>query len=426
MKNVLASLALAIATLAAPAPALAQFQPAGEVVETDAFREGARLLDEAFEQSVEETVTLTEIPAPPFGEDPRAEAYLALFREAGFASARRDEEGNVLALLESGEARGQVIVVSAHMDTVFPAGTDLTVKREGDRLTAPGIGDDTRNLAVILAYARALKATGVRTRTDILFVGTVGEEGAGDLRGVRHLATKGEYAGRIAAFLSFDGISPDEMVASAVGSRRYRTTFSGPGGHSFGDFGIVNPMSAMARTVEELYALPVPKDVPTSYAASIVSGGTAVNAIPASVELQIDLRSFDNEVLQGLDAQYLAAAARATAQENARRSTAKGELVVTHELIGDRPAGGGGADSAIARTAGEAYRALGFDPVFGAASTDSNIPMSLAIPSLTVASGGIESGAHTLDEYIELPREASLRGMQAGYALILALAQLRD
>ncbi len=383
---------------------------------------GAAILDSEFERTVDETILLTEIPAPPFGEDKRAEAYLAMFRDAGFADAARDEEGNVLALLPSGAERGPVIVVSAHIDTVFPIETDVTVTREGDRLTAPGVGDDTRNLAVILAYARAMKESGLRTATDILFVGTVGEEGPGDLRGVRHLMTKGEYAGRVKAFLSFDGLDPEEIIASAVGSRRYRTTFRGPGGHSFSDFGMVNPMGAMARTVEELYALEVPSDPPTSYAASMVSGGRSINSIPDVVELQVDLRSFSPEELARLDREYLAATQRAVVQENARRSVAKGELTVENTLIGDRPAGGGGGDSAIAQTALAAYSAHGFAPEFSAASTDSNIAMSLGIPALTLGSGGTEFGAHSLDEYIELPREDTFRGMRAGYAAVLALA----
>lgn len=390
-----------------------------------AYRDGAALLYAAFDRSVEETVMLTEIPAPPFGEAARAAAFLALLQEAGYADARIDAEGNVLALLPSGTSRGEVVVVSAHLDTVFPEGTDVTVSRDGERLTAPGVGDDTRNLAVLLAYARALKQTGVQTQTDILLVGTVGEEGAGDLRGVRHLMQEGAYAGRVRAFLSFDGLNANRIVAAAVGSRRYRSIFSGPGGHSFGAFGIVNPMGAMARTVEELYALPVPEEPPTTYAASVVAGGTSVNAIPGEIALQIDLRSLDPEQLARLDREYQAGAERAVAQENARRSTARGAVSVEHELIGDRPAGQSTSAAPIAQTALAAYAAHGFTPEFAASSTDSNIPMSLGVPALTVSSGGRAVGAHSLTEYIELPRGEAVRGMQAGYALMLALAEVR-
>lgn len=413
---------LGAALLISSAPASAQNVDADAITKTAAYRDGAKFIEDAFEQSIIDTITLTEIPAPPFGENKRAMAFLAMLKETGFSDASQDKEGNVIALLPSGEKRGDVIVVSAHLDTVFPAGTDVRVKREGNRLTAPGVGDDSRNLAVILAYARALKNTGIQTQHDILFVGTVGEEGAGDLRGVRHLMTKGKYAGKVHAFLSFDDMEPKQIIASAVGSRRYRSVFKGPGGHSFSAFGIVNPVAALARTVDELYGLDVPNDPPTTYAASIVSGGTAVNSIPAKAELQVDLRSFDNKQLKRLDTEYRAGAARAVAQENARRSTEDGALSVEHALIGDRPAGGEGPAGDIAKLALAVYKAHGFTPRFEAASTDANIAMSLGIPALTVASGGRSSGIHTLDEFIELPREETIRGMKAGFALVLALS----
>ena len=424
MRTLVLSCFIAFCTICAPATAQPRYE-SDAIKASKAYRDGSAKLDAAFNRSIDETIELTEIPAPPFGEDKRAEAYLAMFREAGFAEAKRDGEGNILALLTSGAERGDVVVISAHMDTVFPEDTDVSVKREGDRLTAPGVGDDSRNLAVILAYARAMKETAVRTTTDVLFVGTVGEEGAGDLRGVRHLMTKGEYAGKVSAFISFDGLDPDVIYASAVGSRRYRSVFKGPGGHSFSDFGMVNPMSAMARTVEELYALDVPSDPPTSYAATLILGGRSINTIPDTVELGVDLRSFSPDELMRLDREYIAATQRAVEQENARRSVAKGALTVENIMIGDRPAGGGGPDSAIAIAAHAIYSTHGFAPEFVAASTDANIAMSLKVPALTLGTGGIEYGAHSKDEYIELPREETLRGMKAGYAVVLSLAGLR-
>ncbi|MCA6332883.1 MAG: M20/M25/M40 family metallo-hydrolase, partial [Phenylobacterium sp.] len=259
------------------------------------FAAAQKVLAAEHDRTVADIVRLTQIPAPPFGEARRAEAVRSDFAALGLKDVEIDAEGNVTGVRPGRRTggKGPFVAVAAHLDTVFPAGTDVTVRREGRRLSAPGVGDNSRSVATLLAWIRALDAAGLSTETDLLFVGNVGEEGAGDLRGVKHLFLKGPYAGRIAAFFSVDGSDPSGIVTRGVGSKRYRITFTGPGGHSYGAFGIVNPMAAMAGAVTGLYGLSVPTNPKTTYSASVVGGGTSVNSIPASVFLEVDLRSED-------------------------------------------------------------------------------------------------------------------------------------
>jgi acetylornithine deacetylase/succinyl-diaminopimelate desuccinylase-like protein len=316
-----------------------------------------------------------------------------------------------------------VFVVSAHLDTVFPEGTPIYVSRQGERLLAPGIGDDSLGLASILAWVRLLEANKVTTRQPILFVGSVGEEGAGDLRGVRHLVTKGAYKGRIGAFLSVDNADAARVVHAAVGSRRYRLAFKGPGGHSYGAFGIVNPMAAMAEAVRGIYTVKVPAEPRTTYAATVVSGGTSVNAIPDLVQLEIDMRSSDPAVLQQLEKDVMAAAEAGVAAENAARSVRAGSISLDPQLIGDRPAGATPADHPLVRDALAAAQAAGFDARLDESSTDSNIPMNLGIPALTIGTGAGGGRTHSLEEYLETGRERFVAGLSVGLAIILAQTQ---
>ncbi len=380
-------------------------------------------LDSQYDQVIADLTRITETPAPPFKEQARAELFAAMLRDAGLADVTIDAEGNVLAL-RPGTADGPVFVVSAHLDTVFPEGTPIKVTRKGDRLIAPGIGDDSLGLASILAWVRLLNANHVDTRQPILFVGTVGEEGQGDLRGVRYLFTKGEYVGRIAGFLSIDNADAGRVVNAAVGSRRYRLAFRGPGGHSYGAFGIVNPMAAMAATVSGLYAINVPTDPRTTYAASVVSGGTSVNSIPDEVLLEVDMRSSDPEALAQLEQSMLAVAEAAVAGENAARSIIAGGVSFDPRLIGDRPAGSTPADHPLVRDAIAASQAAGFTPRLAASSTDANIPMSLGIPALTIGTGAGGGRTHSLDEYLETGRERFIAGLSVGLGIILAQTQV--
>ncbi len=287
---------------------------------------------------------------------------------------------------------------------------------------APGVGDDTRSLAVLLAYVRALDAAKIETEKDILFVGTVGEEGPGDLRGVRHFFTQGAYKDRVAAFFSFDGSDPTRVVTGAVGSKRYRATFKGPGGHSFGAFGLVNPMAAMARATADLYELEVPVSPKTTYSASVTGGGVSVNSIPAEVFTEYDMRSESPEALADLEGKLLAIFDKAVADENAARSTSQGEVSLDLRKIGDRPAGGTPLEAALVRDVAAAIREMGYEPKFNASSTDANIPMSLGIPAVTVGSGGSGGRAHALDEWIDVEPVETVRGMSVGLLAILAAA----
>lgn len=373
------------------------------------------------DRTVEDIVRLTEIPSPPFGEAPRAAAYRAMLEAHGLHDVETDAEGNVFGR-RPGRGNGEVVVLAAHLDTVFPAGTDVRVRREGTRLHAPGIGDDTRSLAVLLAWLRAMDAADVSTQADIVILGDVGEEGPGDLRGVRRFFAESRYRDRVRAFVTVDGPDMDTLVTGGIASRRYRATFRGPGGHSLMDFGIVNPMHAMAQAVMELSRVAVPAEPRTTHAATIVSGGTSVNAIPNAVHLEVDLRSESMEELRRLDARFQAIVAEAVAAENHARSTASGPVGVELTLIGDRPGGQGDRSSDLVRLAVAGMRAHGFDPAFVTSSTDANIPLSLGIPAIRIGSGGQGDRYHSLDEWIDVEPEASLRGMAAGLVTALAVA----
>lgn len=394
------------------------------IVTGQSFRRAVEALQIQHDRTVADIISLTEIAAPPFHEAARARAYLAMLEAHGLSATEMDAEGNVMGVRPGARngGRGPYIVLAAHLDTVFPEGTDVRVRREGDRLYAPGIGDDTRSLAVMLAYIRALDAAQIQTQEDILFVGNVGEEGLGNLRGVRHLFESGRYAGKIKAFLSMDVIDPERIVDRGVGSKRYRATFRGPGGHSYDEFGIVNPMAAMARAVSELYTLRVSTTPKTTYSASVVGGGTSVNSIPRDVFVDFDLRSESAESLAELDATFKEILKRAVADENQRGAVRLGQITLELEVIGDRPAGQTPASAWITQIADAAVRAHGFEPKYVADSTDANLPMSRGIPALTIGSGGAGGRSHSLDEWIDVEPTRSVHGMSVGLGILLAMA----
>jgi acetylornithine deacetylase/succinyl-diaminopimelate desuccinylase-like protein len=424
------SLIFAFALLAAPVAAAAQITPAKadaavrKLTGSATFKQAAAALDAGHDKWVAETIALTEIPAPPFKEEARAKAYLEMFRARGLTDVEIDEEGNVLGL-RKGTAGGKLLIVSAHLDTVFPEGTDVKVRREGDTLHAPGVGDDSSGLATQLALIDAMNAAGIRTKSDILFVGTVGEEGLGDLRGVRHLLNKGKYKGRAKAFISLDGGGMDSMVTGGAGSKRYRVTFKGPGGHSYGAFGLVNPMGALARAVTELYAIPVPTAPKTTYSASVVGGGTSVNAIPEEVWLEVDMRSESADALATLEKSFLAGVERAVAAENAARSTKEGKVSADLKPIGDRPAGQTPESADIVRFATAAYKAEGTKLNYSSASTDANLPMSLGIPAVTMSRVARNARAHSPDEWIGIEKADNVKLKRMALATILAVAGTR-
>ena len=367
-----------------------------------------------------EHIRICSIPATPFAEQERAEYLAGRFRELGLNDVTIDEVGNCIGLYK-GKSSTPLIIVSAHLDTVFPAGTDFTVRREGYRLLAPGIADDGCGLIALIAIVQAMRAANVQTEGSILFVGTVGEEGEGNLRGVRHLLTRGSWSKRkINAFLSFDGPGVDRITNRALGSRRYRVEFNGPGGHSWGDFGLPNPVHALGRAISRLNAYPVPKDPRTTFNVGSVSGGTSVNAIPERAAMEVDLRSAGEAELKRLDAFFRRAIKEAAEEENARRRPGDPALKFQMDLIGERPSGETPADSALVKLAIETTKLLGVEPRLDQSSTDSNLPISLGIPAITLGAGGTSGASHTLAEWYD-PRDRD-KGLKRGLLLILGLA----
>jgi tripeptide aminopeptidase len=365
----------------------------------------------------EEQIRICSIPASPFGEQERAEYLSQKFRELGLTEVEIDEEGNCLGLIR-GASRSPVLVVSAHLDTVFSKDADFTVIRHEGRLFAPGISDDGCGLAALLALAHVIQQERIELEGSLLFVGTVGEEGEGNLRGVRHLFTNGRWASQVDAFLSFDGPGVDRITNRALGSRRYRVEFSGPGGHSWGDFGVPNPVHAIGRAISRLAGYPVPRDPRTTFNVGRVEGGTSVNSIPGSAVMEVDLRSAAQTELQRLDAFFRRAMRDAADEENARRRAGEPLLKLKLNLIGERPMGETPTDSPLVEIALDATRLLGFEPRLDQSSTDSNLPISMGIPAITLGAGGASGFSHTLDEWYD-PRDRD-KGLKRGLLVILS------
>ncbi|MCJ2182457.1 M20/M25/M40 family metallo-hydrolase [Novosphingobium sp. 1949] len=371
---------------------------------------------------VQQIIELTQIPAPPFGEQARGKAYAELMKQSGLADVAMDAIGNVIGVRPGEDRSLPPLIVAAHLDTVFPAKTDLKVRREGTRLLAPGIGDDTRGLAVLMAMARAMNSAGLRTKRDIMFVGNVGEEGPGDLRGMHYLFEHNPRAREAFAFISVDSNGATAITTRGVGSHRYHIVFSGPGGHSYDKFGTVNPLVALAKTVEGLYRIPVPTVPKTTYSASVVGGGTSVNTIPPEVFLDVDMRSVSEEEVARVDKALRDIAQKAVDEENALRSTEFGKITVTFNTIGMRPAGQTDETKGLGAVAYAASQAFGYKPQFAANSTDANVPMSLGIPAIAIGSGGRGGGEHTPHEWIDVEINESVRGISVDLATVLAMA----
>ena len=377
--------------------------------------------DEEAKAITEAQIKICSIPAGPFSEEDRAEYLRTQFLELGLADVEIDDEGNCLGLY-SGSVTHPLMVVSAHLDTVFPKDTDFTIKRVGDRLLAPGISDDGCGLAAVLALINALVRTDTRTYGSILFVGTVGEEGEGNLRGVRHLFTKGKWAGQIDSFLSFDGPGIDRITNQALGSRRYRVTLNGSGGHSWGDFGVPNPVHALGNAISRLTSYPLPRNPRTTFNVGKVQGGTSVNAIPSQASMDVDLRSSDETELQRLDAYFRKIVHEAVGRENSLKRPGDSTLNLSLELVGERPSGQTDPKSPLVELACEATRALGVEPQLDQASTDSNVPIALGVPAITIGAGGASGFSHTLEEWYE-PKNRD-QGLKRGMLIALGTVGL--
>jgi acetylornithine deacetylase/succinyl-diaminopimelate desuccinylase-like protein len=370
----------------------------------------------------DELIMLTEIPAPPFQEDERAAQYLDMLQAAGADSTWIDEEGNVLAL-RRGQSSRRTVALGAHLDTVFPEGTDVTVEARGDTLFAPGIGDDARGLMVVLTVLRALEATDLQTEGDLLFIGTVGEEGLGDLRGVKHLFREGGPP--IDSWIAVDGGGMGRIIHRALGSYRYRVTVEGPGGHSWGAFGTGNPHHALGRAITHFTdaADPFTADgARTSYNVGRIGGGTSVNSIPFESWMEVDMRSISPERLDAIDALFQDAMQRGLEEENAliREGPA---LTMDVERIGDRPSGAIDPATPLVQRAMATTSYFDTEPELDISSTDSNTPIAQGIPAVTIGRGGAGGGAHSLDEWwlnedghLAIQRALLLAVAEAGWA----------
>jgi acetylornithine deacetylase/succinyl-diaminopimelate desuccinylase-like protein len=363
-----------------------------------AVRQALALLERDNSWTIEQQIGLCEIPAPPFRERARGADFARRLTSLGYRPTT-DSIGNVFAV-RPGKGGGRRLVIAAHLDTVFPEGTDVRVRREGTRLFGAGIGDDCRGLAVVLAVARAVSLVKLETAGDLVFVGNVGEEGVGNLRGTRYLFER-RPAGAIDAFISVDGTGLG-LTTRGVGSNRYRIVFKGPGGHSYGDFGMPNPMHAMGRAIAAIADLEVPATPKTVFNVGMIEGGTSINSIAMSATLQLDLRSESPEALERVDQAVRAAVDQAVAAEKARWPRSRAALTAEIEEIGRRPAGTQPDTLWLVRAAQDAARALGIPvPAGGASSTDANLPISLGIPAITMDGGGAGDGAHSLGEWYD-------------------------
>ena len=371
---------------------------------------------------------MTAIPAPFLGEKARAEWLATRFAEVGLERVETDEAGNVFGWLMAAklppESTGPVVVISAHLDTVFPAETPLKPVVDGERITAPGACDNSAGVAGMLAIAKALVVAKVELAGALIFMGNVGEEGEGDLRGVRHLYRQQALAGRIAAHIVLDGAGTDSAVTQALGSRRYRITISGPGGHSFTDAGTPNPIAALTRALAALTQTQLPQEPRTTLNLGTISGGTSVNSIAESAQATVDFRSTSADELLRLEVALHRAVEDAVEQVNTQAKAAgrqeRGLLDFDIEMIGDRPAAQLPEDSPLLDALRAVDRHLGLKTELRLGSTDANIPLSLGIPALSMGAGGEGGGAHTLAEwYSARDRETGLKRV-----LLLTLAMV--
>jgi tripeptide aminopeptidase len=369
---------------------------------------------------------MARIPAPPFGESARAEWLKKRFREIGLTDVHIDEVGNVFGVRGSGSS---FVSLSAHIDTVFPAGTPLNIRQQGTRLYGPGVSDNGAGVAALLAVAAALQAAKISPETAIVFVGNVGEEGEGDLRGMRHIFANPRWRDSIRYSLVLDGAGADTIVAEALGSRRFEVIVRGPGGHSWSDFGAPNPILVLARAIRAFAQNPVPTSPKTTFNIGVIRGGTSVNSIPESASMRVDIRSTSMAEMERLEASLRRELQVATEEEGEiserRNPSPKRSVALNYEIvaIGNRPAGELASDARMLKVIRAVDAHLGNAAQIQRASTDANIPLSLAREAIAIGGGGSGGGAHTLQEWFDCNgRELSLKRI---LLTILAVAGVR-
>jgi acetylornithine deacetylase/succinyl-diaminopimelate desuccinylase-like protein len=364
-------------------------------------------------------IALSEIPAPTGAEERRGRSVADRFRALGLCDVRIDDVGNVVGM-RPGAIDAAPVLVCAHLDTVFPAGTAVGVAREGPQLAGPGIVDNSRGLAAMLALAEVIDGRALRTRRPILFAATVGEEGAGDLRGAKHLFARLDALP--SACIALDGAGDDRIVNRALGARRFRVTFRGAGGHSWAAFGVPNPVHAAGATAARLAALPLPRLPRTTLSVCRIGGGISVNAIPEEGWLEIDLRCSAADTLARCAAEIQQVVRIAAREENARRAPATDPLTFQIATIGDRPCGDLPSDHALVRLAEAATHAIARTPELVTASTDANVPISLGVPAIAIGAGGRGGGVHTPGEWYD--NTDGTLGVARALTVLVAAAEL--
>jgi len=373
-------------------------------------------LERHHQEHVEKQITIAEIASPGGQEGRRAQFMRAEFQRVGLTDIEIDPEGNVL-----GWRRGrspQILIIAAHTDTVFPAGTDVKVTRSGTTFAGPGVTDDALGLTCLLGLAEALHEARISTERTLLFVADVGEEGLGNLHGVKYLFQKSPFRAQIEAFITIDGSGLDQIGSRAIGSKRYRVTVKGPGGHSSSDFGIVSPIHALGRIIALVSAFEVPASPRTTYNVGLVGGGTAINAVAFESWLEMDMRSEGAAELTALEARFLAAVGQGIDEENRFRAASGTRLIVDTKLVGDRPVAGTPDDAPLTKAALRATRAVSIAPRLGAGSTDAGAPMSMGIQAVSIGGGGEATGVHSLLEKFE--SAGAFKGAQRALLTILA------
>jgi tripeptide aminopeptidase len=388
----------------------------GKLAGDPACARGLQWIDKSAAWTTDQQIRLTEIPAPEFDEMRRGEALQELFAASGF-QVRIDKTGNVIGERPGSDTKS-VILLAAHLDTVFPAGTDVVVKREGNRLLAPGIADNGVGLASLAGLARALAESRARTTKTIVLVGDVGEEGEGNLRGMRALMDS--YGSRLSAVIAVDGPSTDHITTQGIASRRFEASVTGPGGHSWSDFGAPNPITAIARGIVKFSATSIPTDPRSSFNFGTIEGGTSVNSIPSSSAVKIDLRSEDEAELGRLETALRDAMQAGVKEEISATQSAGGALELNFRSLGTRPAGKLPDDSPLVLAIRNVDRYLGNRSRLERSSTDANIPLSMGIPAVALGGGGRGGGSHTLEEWYD-PSGREL-GLKRLFLTVVSLA----